>query len=115
MSVVTVLSADYSTDRDYILTVPRLLLDAADQCLLEMDPGYRCDARRPMQRFAYDPVLRGCRRFRYNGCGGNENSFATERSCLLSCGVGPAADEQEVCLLPPVLDGGVNCGSREER
>ena len=91
------------------------LLHSADQCLLEIDPGRRCDARRPTERYAYDPLLAGCRRFRYAGCGGNENNFATERACLLSCGVGAAADAEEVCLLPPVEDGSVNCGVREER
>ncbi|XP_047026123.1 kunitz-type serine protease inhibitor textilinin-5-like [Helicoverpa zea] len=33
----------------------------------------------------YDIVRRRCMRMFYSGCGGNENKFATQRSCELTC------------------------------
>uniref|UniRef100_S4RIJ2 Tissue factor pathway inhibitor n=1 Tax=Petromyzon marinus TaxID=7757 RepID=S4RIJ2_PETMA len=52
-------------------------------CLMKADPG-ECTAVIP--RFHYNPKTSNCESFTYGGCGGNDNNFSSERSCMSVCG-----------------------------
>uniref|UniRef100_G3MPG4 BPTI/Kunitz inhibitor domain-containing protein n=1 Tax=Amblyomma maculatum TaxID=34609 RepID=G3MPG4_AMBMU len=39
-------------------------------------------------RYYYD-IEKGCTRFSYSGCYGNENNFKTEAECIKKCGCPP--------------------------
>ncbi|EHA98614.1 Tissue factor pathway inhibitor 2 [Heterocephalus glaber] len=51
-------------------------------CLLPSDPGL---CRLPTTRYYYDRYTQTCRAFRYGGCGGNANQFATLEACDEAC------------------------------
>ena len=61
------------------------------QCWQPEDSG-TCNtfARYPMpytsMRWRYDKGSRSCVRFRYSGCGGNENNFRSRWACMRTCG-----------------------------
>nr|CAD7586526.1 unnamed protein product [Timema genevievae] len=54
----------------------------ADICLLPADVG-PCRAAKP--RYYYDPEAKACVKFRYGGCYGNCNNFATVEKCEMAC------------------------------
>nr|XP_032618317.1 papilin-like [Chelonoidis abingdonii] len=62
-------------------------------CQLPVQPG-PCQAY--VSRYFYNSVTKKCEKFRYGGCQGNENRFATKDECLETC-VQPVND---VCKLP---------------
>ncbi|TSN39344.1 Kunitz-type protease inhibitor 2 [Bagarius yarrelli] len=77
----------------------------AVKCQAEMQVGL-CRASIP--RYSY---LNGkCKRFRYGGCGGNDNNYKTEEECMKTCTVKivPSKDKpvidnvefHEACLVP---------------
>nr|XP_017207020.1 collagen alpha-6(VI) chain [Danio rerio] len=53
-------------------------------CRQSSDRGTVCGDY--MQRWYYNPAVRGCLPFWYGGCGGNGNRFSSERECLQTCG-----------------------------
>uniref|UniRef100_A0A8C3HA71 BPTI/Kunitz inhibitor domain-containing protein n=1 Tax=Chrysemys picta bellii TaxID=8478 RepID=A0A8C3HA71_CHRPI len=59
-------------------------------CNLPAEPG-PCQAY--MTRYFYNSVTKKCEEFRYGGCQGNENRFASEVECLKTCGHMPGAAE----------------------
>nr|XP_023970041.1 papilin-like [Chrysemys picta bellii] len=64
---------------------------AKEICNLPAEPG-PCQAY--MTRYFYNSVTKKCEEFRYGGCQGNENRFASEVECLKTCG------QPEICKLP---------------
>nr|CAD7420865.1 unnamed protein product [Timema poppensis] len=54
----------------------------ADICLLPADVG-PCRAAKP--RYYYDIEAKACVKFRYGGCYGNCNNFATVEKCETAC------------------------------
>nr|CAD7453342.1 unnamed protein product [Timema tahoe] len=54
----------------------------ADICLLPADVG-PCRAAKP--RYYYDTEAKACVKFRYGGCYGNCNNFATVEKCEMAC------------------------------
>ncbi|XP_053901498.1 actinia tenebrosa protease inhibitors-like [Malaclemys terrapin pileata] len=61
-------------------------------CNLPAEPG-PCQAY--MTRYFYNSVTKKCEEFRYGGCQGNENRFASKVECLKTCG-----QPGEICKLP---------------
>ncbi|XP_065722468.2 papilin isoform X4 [Drosophila suzukii] len=55
---------------------------AKDICDIPAETG-ECDNY--VTSWYYDTMAQGCRQFYYGGCGGNENRFSTEESCLARC------------------------------
>ncbi|XP_025023387.1 tissue factor pathway inhibitor 2 isoform X2 [Python bivittatus] len=51
-------------------------------CYSPKDEG-SCSASVP--RFYYNTKTKTCEKFSYTGCGGNNNNFTTEKSCLKIC------------------------------
>ncbi|KAM6174228.1 tissue factor pathway inhibitor [Erethizon dorsatum] len=51
-------------------------------CLTPADKGM-CRANET--RFFYNSAIAKCRPFKYSGCGGNENNFASKRACVRAC------------------------------
>ncbi|XP_012667659.1 tissue factor pathway inhibitor isoform X1 [Otolemur garnettii] len=51
-------------------------------CRTPADRGL-CQANE--NRFYYNSVIGKCRRFKYSGCGGNENNFTSKKACLRTC------------------------------
>lgn len=65
-------------------------------CKLTVDLGdetHTCGGTAGL-RYYYDGRDGQCKRFRYTGCGGNSNNFATSLECLHICG-----GEEEPCEL----------------
>ena len=75
-------------------------------------------------RFTFNAALGKCEQFVYGGCGGGENLFVSMTDCVSACMVedqpAPAPvprsitsdteeDEEDICLLPPVLPGPLGC------
>ena len=58
--------------------------DAAPECLLPADPGSNCEASSVVMWY-YNAVSKRCENFRYGGCDGNANRFATEAQCEARC------------------------------
>ena len=58
----------------------------AEQCERPQDPG-ACNNF--SVRFWHNPESQQCRAFRYAGCDGNSNNFATFDDCANTCGVCP--------------------------
>uniref|UniRef100_A0A8C0GMP0 BPTI/Kunitz inhibitor domain-containing protein n=1 Tax=Chelonoidis abingdonii TaxID=106734 RepID=A0A8C0GMP0_CHEAB len=56
---------------------------AKDICKLPVEPG-PCQIY--MTRYFYNSAAKKCEMFRYGGCQGNENRFATKDECLKTCG-----------------------------
>uniref|UniRef100_A0A8C4XZH5 BPTI/Kunitz inhibitor domain-containing protein n=1 Tax=Gopherus evgoodei TaxID=1825980 RepID=A0A8C4XZH5_9SAUR len=56
---------------------------AKDICKLPVEPG-SCQAY--MTRYFYNSATKKCEMFRYGGCQGNKNRFATKDQCLKTCG-----------------------------
>ena len=52
-------------------------------CFLGSDPGSCSDSE---IRWFYDRQEGVCKQFRYSGCGGNGNKFASRLDCEHSCG-----------------------------
>ncbi|XP_052766205.1 uncharacterized protein LOC128207366 isoform X2 [Mya arenaria] len=84
----------------------------ADDCRLPPEEG-QCRAN--LQRWYYDSDIRRCRTFKYGGCQGNRNNFASEDECLSSCQTdvvqpvtpaptvappAPPVREEDACSLP---------------
>ncbi|CAL8240662.1 unnamed protein product [Merluccius merluccius] len=55
---------------------------APSYCALPTEEG-PCQARE--LRFAYDPLTQTCSKFRYGGCGGNQNNFRRRKMCMRIC------------------------------
>lgn len=58
------------------------ILDSSNVCDHKVDPG-TCNG--DFKRYAFDSVSGECKPFRYGGCGGNGNNFATESDCKKRC------------------------------
>lgn len=56
--------------------------NVGEKCLLPMRKGV-CRALIP--RWTYDPITKECREFKFGGCDGNGNNFATEKQCMEIC------------------------------
>ncbi|XP_004862744.1 tissue factor pathway inhibitor 2 isoform X3 [Heterocephalus glaber] len=61
---------------------PERTAESTAICLLPSDPGL---CRLPTTRYYYDRYTQTCRAFRYGGCGGNANQFATLEACDEAC------------------------------
>nr|XP_006131444.2 papilin-like isoform X5 [Pelodiscus sinensis] len=64
-----------------------------DVCQLPRDPG-PCQAF--VSHYFYNSATKACEEFRYGGCQGNENRFATKEKCFQTCG----RPVNEICKLP---------------
>lgn len=60
--------------------------------LKDMKPGERCIlpirkgvCRALIPRWSYDPIARECKEFKFGGCDGNGNNFATRKQCMEVC------------------------------
>ncbi|KFO23907.1 Tissue factor pathway inhibitor 2 [Fukomys damarensis] len=62
--------------------IPGLGRSRAEICLLPPEPGLCQD---PVTRYYYDRYTQTCRAFRFGGCGGNANQFATWEACDEAC------------------------------
>lgn len=51
-------------------------------CAMPLAPG-NCSAE--VTRWGFNPLTRTCQSFRYSGCGGNGNNFATAADCQETC------------------------------
>lgn len=67
-------------------------------CLMKADPG-ECSAVIP--RFRYNPQTSSCESFTYGGCGGNDNNFGSEHSCMSVCGQAVIPASTSVQYLSP--------------
>ncbi|XP_071166102.1 uncharacterized protein [Mytilus edulis] len=61
-----------------------------NECEMDKDQGYCCeydpsDKCSKVKRYYYDSNKRRCKKFRFEGCGGNENSFKTRKECNVHC------------------------------
>ncbi|XP_067122223.1 papilin-like [Centruroides vittatus] len=65
-----------------ILCTVALAYASKPSCRLEPETGL---CRGYFPRFYYDPKDDTCKKFVYGGCGGNDNSYATEEECLADC------------------------------
>ena len=57
---------------------------ADPSCVLDMNPGLVV-GNYTVPRYYYDRLTGTCKLFKYGGCGGNPNNFATEDDCLKRC------------------------------
>ncbi|CAH1399411.1 unnamed protein product [Nezara viridula] len=71
------------------------LIFTTDMCFMASDSG-SCSGSEI--RWFYDRRDGICKQFRYSGCGGNGNKFASRQDCEFSCG-----NIQDVCTLPRVV------------
>lgn len=66
---------------------------SANTDLKEMKPGERCIlpvfvkgmCRALISRWSYDPSTKSCKEFKFGGCDGNLNNFATKKQCMDVC------------------------------
>ena len=58
-------------------------LHLTDICIMPIDAG-DCDGKKTM-RYAYNSKKGKCVKFKYTGCGGNENNFKTKKECKKNC------------------------------
>lgn len=63
-------------------TPTTILPPAQDRCAMPIESG-PCEAAIP--RWAFDPAADACVQFTYGGCGGNDNSFESQKACESSC------------------------------
>ncbi|KAI1722806.1 kunitz/Bovine pancreatic trypsin inhibitor domain-containing protein [Ditylenchus destructor] len=64
----------------------------SNECTGPSDSG---PCRAAISRWFYDESDQTCKDFKYGGCGGNGNNYATETSCKLRCV--PATDPNQQC------------------
>lgn len=57
-------------------------LEVPDFCLNPVEQG-ECDGRE--RRYFYNSITKRCHAFKYSGCGGNKNNFASKRLCMKTC------------------------------
>ncbi|CAI4226748.1 unnamed protein product [Auanema sp. JU1783] len=55
------------------------------KCRQPLNLGTSCAAKKPTIRYHMDPETLTCLAFKHNGCGGNDNSFATKGECSQTC------------------------------
>lgn len=67
-------------------------LSSVSNELKDMKPGERCIlpvrkgvCRALIPRWSYEPESRECREFKFGGCDGNGNNFATRKQCMETC------------------------------
>ncbi|CAH1975906.1 unnamed protein product [Acanthoscelides obtectus] len=48
-------------------------------------PEVRGRCRALLQRWRYDALSGKCMEFKFGGCDGNENNFASEKACMAMC------------------------------
>ncbi|XP_023657642.1 carboxypeptidase inhibitor SmCI-like isoform X3 [Paramormyrops kingsleyae] len=53
-----------------------------DHCFSPVEKG---TCRESIKRYAYSPTSKRCHSFRYGGCSGNGNNFASRRECMKTC------------------------------
>ncbi|VDD86444.1 unnamed protein product [Enterobius vermicularis] len=56
-------------------------------CRLPKSEGYECGITGASEAYFYDPDIGECIQFRFLGCGGNQNRFATKDDCQSGCGL----------------------------
>ena len=59
-----------------------------DICTLPMEIGTSCNTKyiyNRYYRYYYDSIKGKCKRFIYDGCGGNANNFRTKKACKATC------------------------------
>uniref|UniRef100_A0A915DAT1 BPTI/Kunitz inhibitor domain-containing protein n=1 Tax=Ditylenchus dipsaci TaxID=166011 RepID=A0A915DAT1_9BILA len=87
------------------------LLAAKPDCLLPKDPGNCTEAEKLsiQQRFYFSPEWQSCLAFKYSGCGGNANRFASRQECERQCLVadGSVCKGPTSSILPETL--GTSC------
>ena len=59
-------------------------------CALPIKSGGPCWAR--ARKWGFDKNMKACRKFFYEGCGGNANRFSTKEKCLKDCEPGKAEE-----------------------
>ncbi|CAG9860397.1 unnamed protein product [Phyllotreta striolata] len=64
------------------LQIVKCRTNGSDICRLPEDRG-RCRAL--INRWRYNMRTGQCNQFKFGGCGGNENNFASKESCLDAC------------------------------
>ncbi|CAB3406430.1 unnamed protein product [Caenorhabditis bovis] len=54
-------------------------------CRLPKNVGYTCGVTTPHSAFYFDSDIKECIEFMFEGCGGNQNRFATKDECMSGC------------------------------
>lgn len=62
-----------------------LFSTSATTCSQPVDSGASCGSG-SLTRYFYNTASRSCTSFQFNGCGGNNNNFATLQACINYCG-----------------------------
>ncbi|KAK0419890.1 hypothetical protein QR680_014389 [Steinernema hermaphroditum] len=63
-------------------------------------------------RYSFSPKDGGCRPFKYNGCGGNSNSFLSRQSCQQFCAASSCAMDEIVYFDGRSSDGPFDCSEK---
>ena len=73
---LTMLETEYDNEN------PRLLEPSEEYCKEEPNPGFCYGA---LEQWFYNATSDSCDKFKYTGCAGNKNNFATEAECMDVC------------------------------
>ena len=68
-----------------IINTSHVVFVSSAICTLPVDKGNCNGVKTP--RYAYIPKKGKCKKFKYTGCGGNENNFTTKKKCKKACKV----------------------------
>lgn len=73
---LTMLETEYDNEN------PRLLEPSQEYCKEDPNPGFCYGA---LEQWFYNATSDSCDKFKYTGCAGNKNNFATEAECMDVC------------------------------
>ncbi|EGT40018.1 hypothetical protein CAEBREN_31770 [Caenorhabditis brenneri] len=54
-------------------------------CRLPKNNGFACGVTTPHSAYYFDVEIRECIEFMFEGCGGNQNRFASRQECINGC------------------------------